>query len=313
MNKNIQDNYSISNDLLASKGKSFHWARFFLSKVYAVRATRLYGFCRLMDDIADDAPTVAEAKSHLLRIADDLKSKTSDDPRILDAIALFEECEISVVIPLELVAGVMSDLDEVLFENEQHLIQYCYRVAGTVGLMMSAALDVKAPNALFHAIDLGIAMQLTNIARDIKEDAAMNRRYLPADYIGEISPDLLANPPEQVRIKISSSIAKILELADKYYASGNAGLSYLPPGARTAILIASQLYREIGIKIRKKRFDVWSQRMIVPAGTKALLTLFILLSLPWRRSFWAYRGFHDVTLHAHLSGLPLTHSHGQAL
>lgn len=308
MNIKMQDNYSKSNALLAKKGKSFYWARFFLSNTYAVRATRLYGFCRLMDDIADDAPTVAEARSHLSKIANDLKSKSSDDPRILDAIALFEECDIDAIIPLELIAGVMSDLDEVRFENEQELIQYSYRVAGTVGLMMSAALDVRAPPAKFHAIDLGIAMQLSNIARDIKEDALMNRRYIPAEYIGDLSPELLVEPNEEPRTKLSSSIKKLLQLADRYYSSGNAGLPFLPAGARTAILIASQLYREIGVKIARNRFDVWSQRIMVPSSAKALLTLFILISLPWRRSFWAYRGFHDVTLHAHLSGLPLTHS-----
>ena len=308
MTSSREDEYERSDQLLAAKGKSFYWARFFLIKKYAVRATRLYGFCRYIDDVADDSPTADGARAELARIVRDLKANTSDDPRILDALALFHECQIDLVIPLELIAGVLSDLDRVRIDNEAHLLRYCYRVAGTVGLMMSAALDVKNPTALFHAIDLGIAMQLTNIARDVREDARMDRRYIPADSIGAVEPALLVDPAEEVKGKLAVSVENLLLLADRYYRSGNAGLPFLPLGARTAIFIAGRVYREIGLKIARNRFDVWSQRTMVPLRTKAMVSLLILLSLPFRSAFWRYRSVHDARLHAHLTDLPFTHS-----
>ena len=113
MTSSREDEYGRSDQLLAAKGKSFYWARFFLIKKYAVRATRLYGFCRYIDDVADDSPTADGARAELARIVGDLKANTSDDPRVRDALALFHECQIDLVIPLELIAGVLSDLDRV--------------------------------------------------------------------------------------------------------------------------------------------------------------------------------------------------------
>ena len=289
MNKFSEDDYQKSDQLLVSKGKSFYWARFFLIKKYAVRATRLYGFCRLIDDIADEASSANFAREQLAIIVRDLKANSSNDSRVQDALALFQECGIDLVLPLELITGVLSDLDPVRIDNDAQLIRYCYRVAGTVGLMMSAVLDVKNTNAFYHAIDLGIAMQLTNIARDVREDATLDRRYIPADLIGATEPSLFV-------------------LAERYYESGNIGLPFLPLGARIAIFIAGRVYRRIGLKIKKNGFDVWSQRTIVLLRTKVIMTILIMISLPFRDYFWGYRKVHDTSLHAHLTDLPFAHS-----
>lgn len=308
MNKFSEDDYQKSDQLLVSKGKSFYWARFFLIKKYAVRATRLYGFCRLIDDIADEASSANFAREQLAIIVRDLKANSSNDSRVQDALALFQECGIDLVLPLELITGVLSDLDPVRIENDTQLIRYCYRVAGTVGLMMSAVLDVKNTNAFYHAIDLGIAMQLTNIARDVREDATLDRRYIPADLIGATEPSLLVDPTEDFKFKIAMSVQHLLVLAERYYESGNLGLPFLPLGARIAIFIAGRVYRRIGLKIKKNGFDVWSQRTIVLFPTKVIMTILIMISLPFRGYFWGYRKVHDTSLHAHLTDLPFAHS-----
>jgi phytoene synthase len=308
MKKFREDDYQKSDQLLISKGKSFYWARFFLINKYAVRATRLYGFCRLIDDIADEASSANFAREQLAIIVRDLKANSSNDSRVQDALALFQECGIDLVLPLELITGVLSDLDPVRIKNDAQLIRYCYRVAGTVGLMMSEVLDVKNTNAFYHAIDLGIAMQLTNIARDVREDSTLDRRYIPADLIGATEPSLLVDPTENFKLKIAMSVEHLLVLAEKYYESGNNGLPFLPLGARIAIFIAGRVYRRIGLKIKKNGFNIWSQRTIVLLRTKIIMTILIMISLPFRGYFWQYRNVHDTGLHAYLSDLPFTHS-----
>jgi 15-cis-phytoene synthase len=308
MNNFIEDDYARSERLLASKGKSFYWARFFLIKKYAIRTTRLYGFCRYIDDIADDATSIEDANNLLAKIINDLNLGNSDDPYVIDAIKLFKECKIDINIPSELIAGVLSDLKLVRIENEAQLLRYCFRVAGTVGLMMCAALDVHSQDANYHAIDLGIAMQLTNIARDIKEDASNNRRYIPSKLLENIDPILLVNPDIITKKKASKAIQKILLLAEKYYYSGNNGLSFLPLGARISIYIASHIYRKIGHKIKENSYDVWSTRAFITTKTKAIISTYILFLLPFKNFFWKLVYEHDKKLHIHLKSLPCTHT-----
>lgn len=265
--------FAAADGLLAQRGHSFHLARRLLSARHAERATRLYGFCRRMDDLADECPSPIAAHEALAVVRLALLTGHSNDPFLRDMLHLMHDCGIDPTVPLELIQGVQSDLGEVRVADMTELLRYGYRVAGTVGLMMTAALDVSAPEALPHAIDLGIAMQLTNICRDVRDDALLGRRYLPATLVGALEPASLIAPVGAVRAAAVHAMSTLLDLADRHYISGEQGLRYLPAGARAGILVAARVYREIGVVLRLRDFDCWSSRARVGAATKAAITL----------------------------------------
>lgn len=271
--------YTAAEQMLAQRGKSFHWARRLLSQPHAKRATRLYGFCRHIDDLADENSCPMSAQASLAIVRRALLTGQSNDPALRDMLHLMHSCGIDPAIPLELITGVESDLGDVRVADMAELLRYAYRVAGTVGLMMTAALDVTAAQAQPHAIDLGIAMQLTNICRDVREDALQGRRYLPATLVGALEPAELINPVGAVRAVVVDAIHALLDIADRHYASGEQGLRYLPAGARAGILVAGRVYREIGIVLRKRDCDCWSSRAMVGPVGKAAVTLRALLAL----------------------------------
>lgn len=289
---------------LAAKGRSFHWARQLLGKTHAARATRLYGFCRHLDDLADEAASIESARENLAAASRAIVSGVSADPVLSDGLRLMTECRIAPSIALELVEGLISDLDPVRIPDEASLLRYAYRVAGTVGVMMCGVLDVHRPEAYSHAIDLGIAMQLTNICRDISEDAALGRRYLPASMIGEVDSEKLIRPEEDIHLQLRDCVASLLDKADRYYASGEAGLYYLPFRARCGILVAARVYREIGSKLRARDCSFWLDRVVVSDRKKATLTAHALLTAPAGRSFWQQPISHNASLHSALCGLP---------
>jgi len=302
-NANV-DALAVAEGLLMEKGRSFYWARSLLGEKYASRATRLYGLCRHLDDLADEALSVAAARTALDAACRDISDGASADPIICDGLALMEECGIERGLVLELIKGAVSDLGDVLIDDEGELLRYCYRVAGTVGLMMCHVLDVDDTAAFPHAIDLGIAMQLTNICRDVREDAVMGRRYLPSSSLGKMQPAQLIDPGLRDRKMIQTEILRLLALADTYYRSGEAGLAYLPLQSRTGILVATRVYHAIGKDLRSRGGDCWSRRAMVSSMEKAVITTRALATLPANRSFWNRSQSHQATLHASLMGLP---------
>ena len=299
--------------VLAARGRSFYWARHLLNPQHAARATRLYRFCRHIDDLADDAISAELAADALDVLSDAIAHRHAISPLVADALDLMQECEIDVSIMLELIRGVRSDVGVVQYADERSLLHYCYQVAGTVGIMMCHVLDVKDSAALHHAIDLGIGMQLTNICRDVAEDAALGRRYLPASLVGVRDPMALLQPAPSLRPMVTCAIETVLAKADAYYNSGERGLHYLPAGARAGILVAARLYRAIGKRLLQRRCDYWTRRTIVPTTHKIGLTVQALLELRIARAdlssdashFSAHRR-HDALLHVPLAGLPHT-------
>jgi phytoene synthase len=294
----------LADAVLAEKGRSFHWARHLLGKKHAARATRLYAFCRHLDDLADEAGSKERARASLDAARRDVSTGSSTDPVIRDGLTLMRECGIGEALVLELISGALSDLDEVRMRDEAELLRYCYRVAGTVGLMMCRVLDVDDARAFPHAVDLGIAMQLTNICRDVAADAAMGRRYLPATLIGDLQAVDLVDPAFDQRDAIRKGILSLLTLADEYYRSGEAGLSYLPLQARGGILVASRVYHGIGEELRARRGDCWSRRAEVSSLRKALLSTVALAGTAHDKSFWITGSTHKRSLHSSLTGLP---------
>ena len=305
----LSDSHQVSakaEESLASNGRSFYWARYFLGEPHASRATRLYAFCRHLDDLADEASSRESARENLLVARNAVRSGASSDAVLRDGLDLMRECRISPEMILELIEGLLSDLDPVRIPDEAALLRYSYRVAGTVGVMMCGVLDVHDPVAYTHAIDLGIAMQLTNICRDIAEDAAMDRRYLPATMIGDTEPANLLLTEENLRPLLQRSVSKLLELADRYYASGESGIAYLPLRARGGILVAARVYRAIGTQLRHRDCDYWSERVVVGSQKKAFITACTLLRAPLQGFFWRPASRHDSSLHETLRGLPGT-------
>ena len=300
--------------VLASKGRSFYWASKLLGKRHAERATRLYGFCRYVDDLADEATSPAAAHLALAQVNEAICSGVTQDSQVEDMLALMRECSIDVAIVRELVAGVASDLGTVRITDEAALLRYCYQVAGTVGLMMCAVLDVTDSRAHAHAVDLGIAMQLTNICRDVATDAALNRVYLPCSTLGNVDITELINPPATIQPLLLACVGSLLEKAEHYYRSGEQGLAYLPVGARSGILVASRIYRAIGTTLKNRHYHYWPQRIVVSPATKAAITAHALLTRPFTLSFWRPHVAHQTSLHAALHGLPCIYatelSHG---
>ena len=271
--------YHIDNAKLVLKknGKSFYWAGKFLPKECINRAAELYSFCRILDDIADNVEI--NSLKDLKNIRSNIKTKSFRDLEKIYSIKypkFLNSSSKKVVI--DLIDGLILDQKAILFKKEEELIRYSYHVAGTVGIMMCDALKCDCSVAKSFAIDLGIAMQLTNIARDVLEDAKMGRRYLPGIWIQNISPKEIVlaaktNDLKKIHI-ISKGVKKLLILAEQYYFSGERGFTFLPFKTRVAISIASGVYREIGVQLENENYNWQNGRQITSIYTKIKISLF---------------------------------------
>lgn len=292
---------SSAHQVLVNKGKSFYWASHFLGKKYRYRATRLYGFCRYLDDMVDEEDQVQLAKQHIREVKEALSKGSSDQHILNSGIELIKQCHIPEEVVFDLIAGIESDIHLVRIANESELLRYCYQVAGTVGLMMCHTLDVEDPNAKPYAIDLGIAMQLTNICRDIKADALVNRQYIPADLIGKLQVDDLIKPNEEQAIILRLAVSSLLQLADIYYQRGEKGLFYLPLRARISILIAVRIYHDIGNQLQSEDYAYWHRRMVVSIPRKIRISCLTIVTACFNPHFWFRPKHHDVGLPQPLS------------
>ena len=292
---------------LAANGKSFYWASHFLSPNVAYNAASLYAFCRLLDDMADG--DIADGPARLNNIHTSLRlGQPSDDPALASFQPLISEMGFSTAVLLELLEGLLQDQeDEVCLSTEAEMLRYAYRVAGTVGLLMCTVLNSKDPEAYAFAIDLGIGMQLTNIARDVLEDARMGRRYIPADWVNGLSPNAIclasADPEGKDAMLINVALERLLLLADKFYKSGAHGFTFLPLRAHIGIAIAARIYRQIGVQLKASGYAWHESRQVTSKSTKLTHSLFALGSLASRLPIFQKRR-HDRSLHNLLQGLP---------
>lgn len=289
---------------LAVYGKSFHWAKHFLGKHVGKNAAQLYQFCRVLDDMADG--DIDDGPRRLSIVRKNLLAKGKvRDPIIVTHQNFLHKYQFSTDVIIALIDGLLSDQKSVRVTSEGQLLRYAYQVAGTVGILMCNVLDCKDERALDHAIDLGIAMQLTNIARDVLEDAKMGRRYLPKSWVGKLEPDqiisLAKTPSDAEASPITAAVKKILILSDTYYASGMVGLAYLPLRAHISISIAALVYQQIGVQLCKKNYPWHSGREITSSFTKVTCSLKALMNLSTR---WHCIPAHDTELHRLIKGLP---------
>ena len=223
----------LNKSYLSIYAKSFSWAGFFLPKKTLKKCSTLYDFCRVADNIADDLEEIVNKEKRFNQFENDFNNKKLNDPVIKNMWDLMEEFNISVKIVQDLLIGIKSDIKvKVKFNSRKDLLIYSYRVAGTVGLMMAKILKVNKKSSLRSAIDLGIAMQLTNISRDVIEDSKNNRFYIDKDF---------------------EEISSTINLADTFYENSFYSIKEIPFSFRFSILVARRIYRKIGYKILNKK------------------------------------------------------------
>jgi len=257
-------------------GRSFWFASLFLPRQVASDAARLYAFCRSMDDLADIAVT-QEKRDVLAAVRQDLQRGASKDPIVADFLQLAHQYDLPTDAADWLVGTFLKDAETpMLIEDEKELVRYCYGVAGTVGLMMSPILGADRSRAGSAAVSLGVAMQMTNIARDVLEDAREGRRYLPAHWVQGTLPQQMIASAEN-RLHIASAINRLLDLADEYYALAATGFPLIPRRSRRGITIAAAVYREIGIVLREKNCAWWQGRVSVSQRRKLWVASRVLL------------------------------------
>ena len=259
--------------LIREGSKSFHAASLILPADVRLAARALYAFCRVADDRIDEGRDPHAALAGLRRrLAAAYTRRPENSPVDRMFAWVVSEYAIPRAIPEALLEGFAWDADGRVYRSFDDLKAYAVRVAGTVGVMMALVMGERRPDALARAIDLGIAMQLTNIARDIGEDAAAGRCYLPEDWLQEagISRAELfsASGPDR---RIRSLVQRTLQAAEGFYVSGFAGIDYLRPDCRTAIRAAGMIYRDIGRVIEANAFDSITRRAAVSAGRKLFL------------------------------------------
>ncbi len=263
----------------AAGSKSFyHAARFFPPEIERA-AHGVYWFCRTTDDLVDEAPDPATAARRLdewdsaLRSA--LKGGAVEDPVLRLFARVAAEYGIPHEYPLELVEGMRMDLAMDLrglrYRNFDELRVFCYRVASVVGLMMMHVIGFRGEPRR-HAIDLGIALQLTNILRDVGEDLGRGRVYLPLEEIeaaGYTETQLMA------RVR-NGNFIRLMEFqaarARQYYTSAEPGIALLDKRGRFAVEVAARVYAGILRQIEKSGYDVFERRAVVPAAQKYWIT-----------------------------------------
>ena len=291
--------------VLRRHGKTFHFAQPFLGKRHANRAARLYRFCRYVDDLADESPNRSRAGEELSGLSVVLdRGVTTGDPIADDFITLCQETRMDLKLGILLIRGVRSDLGDVAIADEHSLLRYAYHVAGVVGLMMCKVLDVETDQAHPFAIDLGIAMQLTNIARDISEDAKMGRRYLPASWINVSSLDYLVEPKPSTEDDLRAANERLLSVAETYYDSAASGMAYLPLRARFTIYLASALYRRIGSALAARDYAYWLERASLSTPEKVQHSFGAALRFLSTPQLHRAGASHRAALHEALIGLP---------
>lgn len=293
-------------DVLRRHGRSFYWAGQLLSGEQLSKAASLYSLCRGIDDLADDALTQSEkalAQQKLSALDQALSERRPPEgelrPVYLQAQQLLSGEPLALGALRDMIGTVQLDLQPVRVSSRRELLQYAYGVAGTVGVMMTCLLEAREPSrALPHAIDLGIAMQLTNIARDVLEDAHLGRVYLPSDGAGgTLTPGALVEGCSESQHRAWRGVRELLTLAERYYTSGWQGLGYLPLRARLAIAVAARVYREIGRQIlRRGEHRYWQHRSVVSSALKLRVSVKALVQL-MAESMSHRQTAHDPSLH----------------
>lgn len=271
--KEIENAYKYCESVTKLHAKSFYFAAKFLPEKKRKAVYPIYAFCRHVDDEIDEigdgdetqaALTVNKWKSQLENLYEKKENSTLSTQQsalVFSAWSdLLETYKIPQNLPLELIQGVLMDTTIKRYETFDELYVYCYRVASTVGLMSSEILGYSEKVALEYAEAMGIAMQLTNILRDVKEDAAMNRIYLPQEDLkkfGITEEQIFENKFDENFVALMKFQ---IERARKFYAKGEKGIAMLEKDSRFTVLLASRIYARILDEIEKQNYDIFTKR-----------------------------------------------------
>ena len=276
---------------IAKGSKSFALASLLFGREMQQDAHMLYAWCRHCDDVIDgqdlgaDAPDAAMTREERRRRLDILRRDTRRSLAgetlgiaAFDAFgAVAARHRLPEIYPFDLLDGFALDAEETRYQTLDDVMRYCYGVAGVVGVMMAILMGVDRDDneTLDRACDLGLAFQLTNICRDIYDDARGGRVYLPADYLRREGAPLdartiAASLPSEA---VWRAALAMLNVAERYYDSASLGIRRLPPRAGAAIAAARNIYREIGRKIRRGGPGVWRERVTISGGLKTALAI----------------------------------------
>ncbi len=271
--------------------KSFYFATRFFPKTLARNAYAVYWFCRTTDDLVDEAPSREAGESGLKQWEAELRSGLQggdvSNPILRLFLHVVNECAIPSEYPLELIEGCRMDLEQHRYTSYEDLRLFCYRVASCVGLMMCHVIGFTKPElegpGKRYAVELGIAMQLTNILRDVGTDLELGRIYFPRedmDRFGVSEADLVAKN----RTKAFRDLMRFeAERARKYYASAMPGVQMLKPEGRFAVEIAAKVYSAILREIERSDYDVFERRAVVSSAEKYWITGRAIASAWWAR------------------------------
>ena len=269
--------------IIYENSKSFYWASKFLPKKILKKVINIYAFCRLQDDLVDEG------------------IKIEDSSELEELENIIKSYGVSKNIISNLMEGINSDKNFKRFKDNSELLRYCYKVAGVVGLMMIKALDIKQSEAKYFAIDLGMAMQLTNISRDIMQDYKKNRIYIPENT--GINKDIISNMTSENEKKIKKVVNQIILKSEIYYKSSLHGMRYIPIRSRLAILVSLRIYQGIGIKIIKTKKKFIHENLYVTNIEKTFIVAKALIEFLIFFIFPVYKKKHNIYLHESLEGL----------
>lgn len=275
-----KDLISFSKQQIQKGSKSFAMASFFFKEQERAAAWLLYSWCRYVDDLIDKAPSKTEALKALRALEEQTKlcftNETPDSSPMRGMQIVVRQFSIPLKYPLDMLRGMRMDVEGFTYNTLAELEDYCYCVAGTVGLMMSHIMGISSQEALQDAVAMGNAMQMTNIARDVKEDLEMGRIYFPSEWLQQF--DLTKDNFSQHTTAWPAITRQLLREADKNYQNGWAGLQFLPFRAAWAVGVAGEVYRRIGTKVRARGPKAWDKRcytttyeklwVVVSASTK---------------------------------------------
>lgn len=272
--------------IIAKGSKSFHAASLLLPAALREPAFALYAFCRVGDDAVDVEAGRAHALTRLSARLDAVyvgrPFDNAVDRALTDTVRRFA---IPRIVFDALLEGFAWDIAGRRYATLEDVYAYATRVAGSVGAMMAALMGAREPHLLARACDLGIAMQLTNIARDVGEDARAGRLYLPVAWLEEAGLDvarwMAAPTPDPI---VKAATLRLLDAADALYDRADAGIAALPASCRPAIRAARLIYSEIGVRVRAAGGDGVSRRAITPTSRKLTLAARALAGGPVRPS-----------------------------
>ncbi len=277
----MQDLVEFSRARIEKGSKSFALAARLFPPEPRESAYMLYAWCRHCDDLVDDQvlgharaqtmPAHDSARETVDRLEQQTRTALAGQPsepafEALQKVALRHE--IPDAYPLELIAGFRMDADGRTYETIEDVLEYCYHVAGVVGVMMAMVMGVRDAAVLRRASDLGIAFQLTNIARDVVADQAAGRVYLPHQWLDEAGLSRADMAIAANRDRLFNVVARLLDLAEPYYASSRVGMAHLPFRAAWAVGAASAVYRDIGTLVRQRGPEAWDQRVSTSPSRK---------------------------------------------